>query len=93
MAAPGDRVALVADQIKHGEAVVVTGNCLAVDHARTDGQGSDRCGDKGKAESGRRSYSPHASRVARVAAAMRDDPKAIVLDFVNPAWPGRRFLC
>jgi hypothetical protein len=28
-----------------------------------------------------------------VAAAMRDDPKAVVLDFVNPAWPGRRLLC
>jgi hypothetical protein len=28
-----------------------------------------------------------------VAAAMRDDQKAVVLDFVNPARAGRRLLC
>jgi hypothetical protein len=82
---------LVVQQIKHRQPVFVAGNRLAVDHARTDWQGGNRRGDQRKA--GGEVIPRPRHELHTVAAAMRDDPKAVVLDFVNPAWACRRLLC
>jgi Cytochrome P460 len=84
------RAPVVADQIKHREAVFVTRDRLAVDHARTHGQRGDRCGDQRKAGGEVIPRPRHELHAA--AAAVRYDPKAVVLDFVNPARSGRRQL-
>jgi hypothetical protein len=72
-----------ADELEHGQAAVVADDGLAVDNAGADRQGLDGfCDDREKVR--------EVMAVARDQAnapptPVRQDPKAVVLDFVNPA--------
>jgi hypothetical protein len=76
---------VAADQFKDGKSVLVTDNRLTVDQARTHRELADRHRDERKA---RREIvsgvcnQPHARTIAP-----RENPKAVVLYFVEPTGP------
>ena len=79
---------VAADEVEHGQAVVVADDGLAVDDARADGQRLDRLGDEREAV---REVVPVAREKPDAAPApVRQDPEAVVLDLVNPARARRR---
>ena len=80
----------VADTIERSDAAVITGDRLAVDDAGARAQAS-QCLDNGREAIGeliaRAAVEPHLC--ARLAS---DDPKAIVLDLVQPSAAGRQLI-
>src|SRR6516225_62785 len=81
-------MSLVADQVKHSEAIAISDNRFAVDQKRAGGQCRNGSDNERKAR-------------CEIITVPRDEPdtrtispghdaKAIMLDFVNPAGPGGR---
>ena len=80
----------VANAIEQRDAVVITGNRLPVDDARARAQPGQRLDDQREAISqiiAGTAVEPHLC--ARLAS---DDPKAIVLDLVQPSAAGRQLI-
>ena len=79
-----------ADQVEHGKPTVVANDRFTVDDAGLDGQLLDSGRNEWKAVGeimAVASYQPNAA-----APPMRQDAKAVVLDLVNLARSGRRFI-
>ena len=76
---------VAADDVEHGEPIVVADDCLAVDDARSDGQGLDR--RRGEREAVRQVVAVSSDQPNAEAAPMRQDAESIVLDFVQPTGP------
>jgi hypothetical protein len=75
------------DQLKTGDPVVTTGDCLAVNDAGTGAQPPERLDNRGEALGqivARPAVKPHTSPVLP-----GDDPEAVVLDFVQLQLTGR----
>src|ERR1700720_2420991 len=75
--------AMAADQFKDGNAVLVANDCLAVDQAGSHWQRFDRHLDEGK--SMREVVSVARNQLHPGRTPPRQDAKAVMLDFVNPA--------
>src|SRR5262245_53081034 len=80
-------VMAIADQIERSHAVVIAGNCLAIDDARARAQTGECFDDQREAMSkviARAAIEPHPR-----AALAGDDAEAVVLDLVRPLAAGR----
>jgi hypothetical protein len=81
---------MAADEIEHRQPVVVADDGLTVDNARSDGQCLDRGG--GEREAVTEVIAVASEQANAPAAAVRQDPEAVVLDLVNPAGSRWRML-
>src|SRR5262249_24568875 len=82
--------ALVTDEIERGNAVVITGNSLAVDNAGARPQTGQRLNDQREAASEvitRTAVEPHLC-----ASLAGNDAEAVVLDLVQPIAAGRQLV-
>ena len=74
---------VAADQIEHRQAIVVAHDGFPVDHTRSNGQSVDRFSGEGKPIGEVMAIAGQQSGAATPA--MRQDAKAVVFNFVNPA--------
>ena len=80
----------MAEQIEHGEAVGIAGDGFAIDDAGSRRQGCDRSHHQGETL-GKVEALP-GDKLHATVVEVGQDAEAVVLDFVNPAGPGRRLF-
>jgi len=80
----------IAEDIEHRETVLVDHDGFTVEHARANRQAFDCGGDLGKARGEIVAIARKEANTPGIAPG--EDAETVVLDFVNPAWSGWRFL-
>jgi hypothetical protein len=78
---------MVADEIKHRQSVFVANYFLAINQTRSHRQRANGYRDKWKAPSEVIAVAANQAHTGTIAPG--HDPKAILLDFMNPSGPGR----